>query len=166
MSDDPRITAAIDLVYREADLLDRRQWPEWLALYAADCTYWAPSWIDEDRMSADPMREISLIYYAGREGLEDRVQRITSGRSLASDPLPRTIHAISNVQAAIAGDGVVVRSNWAVDSYDLRTDRATRLFGRYEHDIRRGADGAALIAAKRIEVMNARLPSIIDIYSI
>ncbi|WCT74353.1 aromatic-ring-hydroxylating dioxygenase subunit beta [Sphingomonas naphthae] len=161
MSDDQRIAQAIDTIYREADLLDRRQWQDWLALYAPDCTYWAPSWIDEDRMSADPMREISLIYYAGREGLEDRVQRITSGRSLASDPLPRTIHAISNARGTISGEDVTIASNWAVDSYDLRNDRVTRLFGRYEHVIRRG-----VIAAKRIEVMNARLPSIIDIYSI
>lgn len=166
MSDrDPR--HSIETVYREADLLDRRDWAAWLAMFTADCLYWAPSWLDEDRMSCDPDREISLICHRGREGLEDRVQRITSGRSLASDLLPRTIHAISNPLAQAEEDGRVrVRSTFAVDSYDLRAETSHRLFGRYEHLVVRDADGAARIAEKRIEVMAARLPSIVDIYSI
>ena len=156
---------AIELVYLEADLLDRRQWQDWLELFTEDCRYWAPSWLDEDRMSGDPMREISLIYYDGREGLQDRVQRICSGRSLASSPLPRTVHAITNPRVTVQGAVATVCSNWAVDSYDLRTDKPERLFGRYEHVLEH-RDGAVRIISKRVEVMNARLPSIIDIYSI
>lgn len=165
---DPRDVAqdAIETIYREADLLDRRDWQAWLGMFTTDCLYWAPSWLDEDRMSSDPDREISLICHRGREGLEDRVQRITSGRSLASDLLPRTIHAISNPIAEADGDAVRIRSTFAVDSYDLRAEAATRLFGRYEHRIIRDADGVPRIAEKRIEVMAARLPSIVDIYSI
>lgn len=162
---DPR--EAIDVIYHEADLLDRRDWAAWLDMFTADCLYWAPSWLDEDRLSSDPDREISLICHRGREGLEDRVQRITSGRSLACDLLPRTIHAITNPLAEPDAGGVRVRSHWAVDSYDLRTETSTRLFGRYEHFIQwDAADGAPRIAEKRIEVMAARLPSIVDIYSI
>ncbi|MBN0653703.1 hypothetical protein JTM24_33900, partial [Pseudomonas aeruginosa] len=43
-------------------------------------------------------KEISLIYYPNREGLEDRVYRIKTERSGASTPEPRTTHIISNVE--------------------------------------------------------------------
>lgn len=159
------LAAAIDLVVHEAECLDRRRWDEWLGLFTADCTFWAPSWLDEERMADDPARQVSLIYYASREGLEDRVRRIRSGRSLASTPLPRTMHAVTNLRAAADGEAVRVTSNWSVNSYDLRTDTAQRLFGHYEHRLVAG-DGVWRIAAKRIEVLSARLPAIVDIYLI
>lgn len=156
---------AIDFVLHEAECLDRRRWDAWLELFAAECSFWAPSWLDEEDMGDDPTRQVSLIYYESREGLEDRVRRISSGRSLASTPLPRTMHAVTNLRTYDEGDAIRVTSNWSVDAYDLRTDAPTRLFGRYEHRLVGTGDGLR-IAAKRIEVLSARLPSIIDIYLI
>ena len=47
----------------------------------------------------DPQSEVSLIYYAHRGGLEDRVFRIRTERSSATSlPEPRTSHNISNVE--------------------------------------------------------------------
>ncbi len=63
-------------LYREARLLDDRQWDDWLACYHPQVEYWMPAWADDDRQTTDPHSEISLIYYANREGLEDRVYRI------------------------------------------------------------------------------------------
>ena len=80
---------ARDLVLREGWLLDTASWDEWLALYLPDATYWLPCWLDEDSITSDPQREMSLIYYANRTGLEDRVFRIRTEQSLASSPMPR-----------------------------------------------------------------------------
>ena len=71
-------------LYREARYLDDKQWDDWLALYAPAAQFWMPSWDDDDKLVTDPLREVSLIYYPHKGGLEDRVFRIrTERRSLA-----------------------------------------------------------------------------------
>ena len=57
-------------LYREARYLDDREFEKWLECYADDVVYWMPSWDDDDRLTEDPQRDISLIYYAeqGRPG--------------------------------------------------------------------------------------------------
>jgi len=55
---------AAALLYREALLLDRGDWDEWLQLFTDDAVFWMPAWRDELTPTADPDRELSLIYYA------------------------------------------------------------------------------------------------------
>ena len=88
-------------LYREARLLDDRQWDAWLGCYAEDAVYWMPAWDDDDQPTADPQREISLMYYPDRSGLEDRVFRIKTERSGASTPEPRTACSGSKPNAAV-----------------------------------------------------------------
>ena len=90
--------AICSFLYREARLLDDRQWDEWLDLYSESVEYWMPAWDDDDRLTEDPHSQISLIDYPNRNGLEDRVFRIKTERSGASTPEPRTNHAVQNVE--------------------------------------------------------------------
>ena len=73
-----------------------------------------PSWDDDDTLSTDPQREISLIWYGNRGGLEDRVFRIRTERSSATSmPEPRTGHNITNVEIlAQNGGSCELRFNW------------------------------------------------------
>ena len=73
---------AVALLNLEAMLLDEQDWDAWLALYEEDAEIWMPAWKSETETTADPMKELSMIYYAGCSGLEDRVQRIRSGKSV------------------------------------------------------------------------------------
>ena len=84
-------------LYREARLLDDREWDEWLECYAPRAEYWMPAWDDDDQLIEDPQSQVSLIYYPNRAGLEDRVFRIKTERSSASMTEPRTCHFISNI---------------------------------------------------------------------
>lgn len=93
-------------LYYEARLLDDRQWDEWLSCYSPQVVYWMPAWGDDDQLTRDPQKEISLIYYPNREGLEDRVYRIKTERSGASTPEQRTTHIISNVELMGESDEV------------------------------------------------------------
>ena len=68
-------------LYREARYLDDREFEKWLDCYADDVVYWMPSWDDNDMLAEDPQRDISLIYYSNKGGLEDRVFRIRTERS-------------------------------------------------------------------------------------
>ena len=86
-------------LYREARYLDDREFDKWLECYAPDSEFWMPAWDDDDTLVTDPQREISLIYYNNRGGLEDRVFRIKTDRSSATSlPEPRTSHNITNVE--------------------------------------------------------------------
>ena len=92
-----------DFLYAEADLLDNRQFRDWLNLLAEDMTYFMPirrnvkfgqhaarentrigegiSWFDEDKWT-----------------LTKRVEQILTGVHYAEEPLSRICHMVSNVQ--------------------------------------------------------------------
>ena len=162
------MTMTIDQVqaflYREARLLDDRQWDEWLTCYAPGAEFWMPAWDDDGEMTRDPQSEISLIYYANRGGLEDRVFRIKTERSAASMPEPRTGHHLSNVEI-VSQDGseVKVRFNWNTLSY--RYSMTDSYFGtsHYTLDV---SGTQPLIKRKRVVLKNDYIHHVIDVYHI
>lgn len=155
---------ARDLVLLEGWLLDQRDWDAWLALYAADATYWLPCWKDEYTLTSDPQTEMSLIYYHNRSGLEDRIYRIRTERSLASTPLPRTCHITSIGKISDLEDGnIQVDSNWTVHNYRLEV--AHSFFGQQTHILRSDGDMMQIISRKII-VANDIIPNVLDVYSV
>jgi len=156
--------AVRDFLYREARHLDDKQWDSWLEMYASDATFWMPSWDDNDELTEDPQREISLIWYGRRDGLEDRVFRIETERSSASIPDTRTSHNLSNIELLEQGDGLCkVRFNWHTLSFRYKT--VDSYFGTsfYTLDIR---SGQPLIKAKKVVLKNDYVRQVIDIYHI
>lgn len=155
-----------ELLYREASLLDRRAWRAWLDLYVEDCEFWMPAWLDEHTWTSDPSTQLSLIYYRDRHGLEDRIERIESGSSPASSPVPRTWHAISNIRFD-GGDAESFHlvSNCEVLVYRPDVREEARFSSYYEHRLER-LDGALKIRGKKIVLVNDHIPAMLDIYSI
>ncbi|MUZ73399.1 benzoate 1,2-dioxygenase small subunit [Agrobacterium vitis] len=151
-------------LYREARLLDDREWAEWLTCYAADASYWMPAWDDDDQITEDPHSQISLIYYPNRDGLEDRVFRIQTERSSASTPEPRTSHNVTNVEVlADRGDEVDVRYNFLTLNHRYKV--TDQFFGTIFVTLRQSGD-ALLIASKKIVLKNDYIRQVIDIYHI
>ena len=151
-------------LYREARLLDERQWDEWLLTYAEDVTYWMPAWDDDDQLTEDPQSQISLIYYPDRSGLEDRVFRIKTERSSASMPEPRTGHGVHNVELlAERGDEVDLRYNFHTLSHRYKV--TDQYFGTVFVTLRKAGDGF-LISRKKIVLKNDYIRQIIDIYHV
>jgi 3-phenylpropionate/cinnamic acid dioxygenase small subunit len=157
------LAQARDLVLLEGWLLDQREWDDWLALYSPKATYWLPCWLDEDMVTKDPQREMSLIYYANRTGLEDRIFRIRTEQSLASMPLPRTCHMTSVIRVVRSGDGIRVDSNWTVHSY--RLERAHSFFGQQTHMLEETPSGLR-ISERKVILANDVIPNVLDIYSV
>ena len=155
-----------DFLYQEAWLLDGQRWKEWLNLYAPDCRFWVPAWKDDHEPVDDPNTGLSFIYYEGRGGLEDRVWRAQSGLSVASTPLPRTCHQVTNVRCEEAESGrLLVRSVWSCHVFDLRAQAQHTFFGRYEHLL--ASDGGKLsIAEKKILLLNDVITGFIDFYCV
>ncbi len=151
-------------LYREARLLDDREWDEWLTCYAPDASYWMPAWDDNDQPTEDPQSQISLIYYPDREGLEDRIFRIKTERSGASTPEPRTSHSVSNVEIlAERGNEVDLRYNFLTLNHRYKV--TDQFFGTIFVTLRQGDDGL-LIAQKKIVLKNDYIRQVIDIYHI
>ena len=93
---DHRLQAEVaDFVYREARLLDRRQWSAWLDLYAEDAVLWMPAPRMSDGYTENPELELNYVYIVGRAGLEARIVRIETNSSMASTPPPRTCHPVT-----------------------------------------------------------------------
>lgn len=157
---------AEDLLYREALLIDRQRFAEWLELFTPDVEFWMPAWRDETTTTQDPDRELSLIYYKGRRNLEDRVMRLTSGLSTASSPLARVVHQVTNVMVLEATEGAAtVSAAFTCHRYDVRMNRTDCFFGRYEYALVL-QDGAWRIARKKIVLLNDTIPTVVDINSI
>jgi benzoate/toluate 1,2-dioxygenase subunit beta len=153
---------ATDLLTREALYLDRREWDAWLALYLDDAVYWAPAWQDETTPTSDPDTELSLIYYHGKHNLEDRVWRVQSGLSVASSPVPRTVHQVTNV---FVGEDATVHAAWAVHQFNARRQTQHSFFGRYEYQLLNDGGGWKIVM-KKIILLNDRIPTVADFYSL
>jgi benzoate/toluate 1,2-dioxygenase beta subunit len=152
-------------IYREARYLDDREFDRWLECYAPDCEFWMPAWDDDDTLVTDPKREISLIYYNNRGGLEDRVFRIKTDRSSATSlPEPRTSHNISNVEIINqTADSVDVRFNWLTLYY--RYQNIDTYFGTAFYTIATGG-AVPLIKNKKVVLKNDYIHHVVDIYHI
>ena len=160
------IVEVADFLYQEAALLDQQRWKEWLDLFAADCRFWVPTWKEDHEPVGDPDAGLSFIYYESRGGLEDRVWRAKSGMSVASTPLPRTCHQVTNVRCEEMKSGrMLVRSAWSCHVFDLRSKEQHTYFGHYEHLL--AADGGKFsIAAKKIVLLNDVITGFVDFYCV
>ena len=152
-------------LYSEARALDDREWDAWLACYAPTATFHMPAWDDDELLTEDPQKEISLIYYGSKQGLEDRVFRIRTERSSATSlPEPRTSHNISNVEIVESSPGQLkVRFNWFNLSYRYKTTDS--YFGTSYYTIDTSGD-RWLITAKKVVLKNDYIHHVIDIYHI
>src|SRR4051794_12465030 len=150
-------------LYREARLLDDKQWEEWLQFYAPDVEFWMPAWDDDGTLVTNPQREVSLIWYGNRGGLEDRVFRIRTERSSATSlPEPRTSHNITNVEVIERrGDLVDVRFNWHTMYFRYKTIDPYYGTSFYTIDF---SGGSPLIRRKTAVLKNDYIHHVVDVY--
>lgn len=153
----------LDFLYYENRLLDDRQFEEWLECYRPDAEYWMPSWDVDDTLTEDPQKEISLIYYPTRAGMEDRIFRIRTERSSATSiPDPRTGHNLTNLEILERRDNEVdVRYNWI--SYYFRYNTTDHYFGTTWVTIDFSGDKPQ-IAKKKIVLKNDYIHHVVDVY--
>jgi len=151
-------------LYREARLLDDRDWDAWLDCYSEDAEYWMPAWTDDDTLTTNPQTEISLIYYGNRRGLEDRVYRLKTERSSASTPEARTAHFLSNVEVLdFSADSVDLRYNWHTLSH--RYQQTVQFFGTTFLTLDTCAT-APRILKKKIVLKDDYIHQVIDVYHV
>ena len=91
-----------DFLYREAELLDERNFEEWLELLTDDIRYWMPMRrnVKANELDREFTREGQDVNWfdEGKETLERRVRQILTGVHWAEEPLSRICHFVTNVQ--------------------------------------------------------------------
>lgn len=151
-------------LYRKADLCDRQDWDAYLSLFDERAEFHLPQWDSEHVYTTDPRRGMSMIYYANRAGLEDRVFRIRTGKSAASSPLPRTVHQVGNVMIRELPDATLdVKAKWVTHYY--RFGNAAHFFGDVTYTLK-PAGASWLILRKHVILMNDVIDSVLDFYHV
>ena len=154
-----------DLIFLEADLLDRKQWQDWLDLYTSDCVIWVPSWDSEEQLVEDPELSVNMMYLVGKPALEARVHRITSVDAYASLPLARTMHSVTNIRLVEETSTIFkVVAKWIVLCLDPRRGKILR-GGWYDYSLEKCQKGLH-IHAKKITLMEDVIDGTIDIYQL
>ncbi|MET9381777.1 aromatic-ring-hydroxylating dioxygenase subunit beta [Streptomyces sp. NPDC002928] len=110
---DPRVIRAIELVWHEADLLDRKEYDTWQSLYAEDGHYVIP--IDPE--TEDFANTLNMVYDDARMR-QMRVTRMTEGYAIAAVDSARTVRTVSRfVVEQVADEKVVLRSSQVLVAY-------------------------------------------------
>jgi len=134
-----------DLLYLEADLLDRWKLEEWYGLYTEDAHYNVPP-SDVDGDTADP--DTALFYIIDdRVRMRERVTRLSKIGAHSEHPRSKVRHLVSNVRVERDGDLIRARSSFVVwRSKDITSDAYV---GHYLHELVE-RDGRLMIAKKTV----------------
>ncbi|MEX2942196.1 anthranilate 1,2-dioxygenase small subunit [Serratia fonticola] len=154
--------AVEQFLYQVSEACDRQEWDRYLGFFTENAEFHVPQWCSEHEHTRDPKREMSLIYYANRSGLEDRVFRIRTGKSAACTPMPRTLHLIDNVRCLEDDDGsLIVSVNWVTHYY--RFGESHHFFGRAKYRLC-CQESQFKIASKHVLLLNDKIDSVLDFY--
>lgn len=126
---DPHVSAAIALVWREARLLDGRNYQEWDGLWAPGGRYVIPiDWETEDFEST-----LNMVYDDERMR-RMRIERLSSGYSISAVAAARTVRTVSRFVVVHADSGSVELSSAQVlvghkrdDTFVLGADLTHRI---------------------------------------
>lgn len=121
----PLLNSLTAFVWAEADMLDHGEYAAWLDLWSPSGTYIVP--IDPETTDFDNTLNYAHDNAAMRSA---RVARLTSGESVSTQPMARTVRSVSRLRViAEAGDTVTLRG-----AQDLREFRKAG-FHHYTADV-------------------------------
>ncbi len=147
------------LLEREARLLDRFLYEEWLELYVPEFVYWVPSTPN----GGDPRGEIAVTF-DDRRRTEDRIYRFRTGYAWSQAPPSRTVRLITNVEVFKTKTSSIfmLRSNFIINEF---WDNATRMLTGWTGHRVMEKDGRWLIQCKQVNLIDCdqslRNPSIV-----
>jgi len=138
------VQRAIELAWREADLLDRKAYHEWLELYPDDGIYVIP--IDRDAESFDDV--LNMVYDDDRMR-RMRVTRMTEGYAIAAVDSAITVRTVSRfVPLAVGDTEITLRAAQVLIAY--KRGRHDIWAGDVDYTIRLGACAAQDRIARKV----------------
>lgn len=142
------LAEATELIWTEADHLDRRAYDDWLELYTADAHYIVP--IDPD---ADDYADVLNYAYDDADMRRMRVARLKSRFSMSALTAARTVRTVSRFIVTGSGpDGMTLRA--AQHLVEYRRDATRTVAADVDYRLRR-EDGKLRIARKVVKLVNS-----------
>ncbi len=134
--------------YREAELLDRAEFPAWLATLHPQIDYRVPVRTTRDNRDGDGFSERAFFMQEDHSSLSSRVQRLGSPYNWAENPRTRTRRMVGNVRVGAREDqDLRVDSNLVVFCH--RADAAAPLMLTCERqDVLRWCEGRWTLARR------------------
>jgi 3-phenylpropionate/cinnamic acid dioxygenase small subunit len=137
-------------LYRQAELLDGKQWKAWVDLFADDGVYWMPPDASYKTWDGQP-----AIFAEDKNLMNVRMGRVLHPDAWSQRPLWGTNHVVSNVvvrKVSAKGD-VEVTSRFHM--LELRRDDVRHFAGQYTHHLKK-AKGGYRIKLQRVDMTNAQ----------
>jgi ethylbenzene dioxygenase beta subunit len=151
-----RLSAEIEwqcraLLYQEARLIDRGRLDDWLDLFSDSACYWLPA----DASGLNPAETVSWEFN-DRRRMEERVERILTGKAYSQLPPTRTTHNYTNIELiAVSDDEVHALCNFMINTH---RPEGNRLLSGWNGFILKRQDAAWLIDLKRVNLLDADAP--------
>lgn len=141
------------LLYRQAECLDSRDWQGFIDLFTDDGLYWVPAAPEQTTGDGVPS-----IFYEDRDLMTVRMRRLGHPRAWSQKTEWGTNHVVSNVvverQDPKTGD-VVARSRFHM--MEFRNDTTRHFAGSYIHHLKKTRAGYR-IKLQRVDMVNAQGP--------
>ena len=136
-------------LYRQAELLDGKQWQPYIDLFTPDGVYWMPP-----EPSYKTWEGQVAIFAEDRNLMTVRMKRLLHPDAWSQRPLWETNHVVSNVIIEKQkGNDIVVRSRFHM--MELRRDDVRHFAGSYRHELKKTRDGYR-IKLQRVDMTNAQ----------
>lgn len=147
---DPSLQLSVETyLYRQASLLDAKNWQGFIDCFAEDGVYWMPVHPGQTSWEAEPS-----IFAEDRSLMSIRMGRLQHPNAWSQAPMWGTSHLVGNVVIEHADDSIVqVASRFQM--MELRRDNIRHFGGTYRHRLRR-QDGGFVIEHQRVDMMNGQ----------
>lgn len=148
MSEQISLQDAAEFIWREADILDRCAYEDWLDLWADDGLYIVP--IEKD--AEDYAAQLNYAYDDAKMR-KMRVARLTSSQSQSAVTAAQTVRTVSRfVETDRSGDGITLRAAQHLAEY--RRDLHRMFPAELEVELRR-VNGEIKLVRKIVKMANS-----------
>ena len=137
-------------LFKQAELLDTKQWQPWIDLFVNDGIYWVPPEASYKTWEGQP-----AIFAEDKNLMTVRMNRVLHPDAWSQRPLWETNHVVANVvidKVSPSGD-VVVKSRFHM--MELRRDDVRHFAGAYRHELKKTKEGYR-IKLQRVDMTNAQ----------
>ena len=137
-------------LYRQAGLLDGKQWQDWIDLFAPDGIYWMPPDASYKTWDGQP-----AIFAEDKNLMTVRMLRVLHPDAWSQRPLWGTNHVVSNVSIRKVAKNGDVEVSSRFHMLEMRRDDERHFAGSYLHKLRKTKQGYA-IKLQRVDMTNAQ----------
>ena len=141
---------AEQFLYRQAALLDAKQWQDWIDLFTPDGVYWMPP--EPSHTTWDGM---PAIFAEDRNLMTVRMKRVLHPDAWSQRPLWETNHVVSNVVLEKIAKNGDVEATSRFHMMELRRDDVRHFAGQYTHHLKKTKAGLR-VQLQRVDMTNAQ----------